>query len=221
MLHQQTSDKSSTLDSEPILLFLGMPQPLRPLLEISNDEWEDLCQACGGWEWIDGEARGKNRFGENVGLDRLKEALEANEWDGRIDDTQTDDDLENELGLGDRKLRDWEPELETDGAGMHDAILMHDNKDKADIESDMQVQELENMMLKMQAIKGLLAFMSLSLSMIAYVQYKSLLTLSRQPCRKRSYFARWGKKKARCQSSQRSYEIYVTCINLPAIARST
>ncbi|KAI4260618.1 MAG: hypothetical protein LQ352_000180 [Teloschistes flavicans] len=131
-----------------------MPQPLRPLLEISNDEWEDLCQACGGWEWIDGEARGKNRFGENVGLDRLKEALEANEWDGRIDDTQTDDDLENELGLGDRKLRDWEPELETDGAGMHDAILMHDNKDKADIESDMQVQELENMMLKMQAIKA-------------------------------------------------------------------
>ncbi|KAL9591002.1 MAG: hypothetical protein Q9203_000198 [Teloschistes exilis] len=152
--HQEKSNKYASLDNEPILLLLGMPQPLRPLLEISNDEWEDLCQACGGWEWIDGEARGKNEFGENVGLERLKEALEANEWDGGTDDTQIDDNLEDELGLGDGKLRDGEQELETDGVGMHDAILMQDTNDDAGSEGDVQIQELESMMLKMQAIKA-------------------------------------------------------------------
>ncbi|KAL8694465.1 MAG: hypothetical protein Q9218_000877 [Villophora microphyllina] len=152
--HRDTSNKYNALDSEPILLVLGMSQPLRPLLEISNDEWEDLCQDCGGWEWIDGEATGKNGFGENVGLERLKEALEANEWDSGIEDTDDKDDLENELGLGDIRFRDEQLELETDSTGMHEAILTHDQDGgQGDSEGDMQVQKLESMMLKMQALK--------------------------------------------------------------------
>lgn len=36
-----------------------MHQPLNPRLELSAEEWEDLCQECGGWEWIDGEVDGE------------------------------------------------------------------------------------------------------------------------------------------------------------------
>lgn len=32
-----------------------MHQPLNPCLELSTEEWEDLCRECGGWEWINGE----------------------------------------------------------------------------------------------------------------------------------------------------------------------
>lgn len=143
-----------------------MPQPLRPLLPITPEEWEDLCRECGGWEWIDGEATGKNEFGENVGRERLKEALEANEWDGggggifNANDIDTEE-LESELGL----LDDGSPtprgiiDVRSDFAGMHEAILGQSedvaNDDDPGGGGDIQVEELEGMMLKMQAIKGL------------------------------------------------------------------
>lgn len=38
---------------------MGMHQPLNPRLELSAEEWEDLCQECGSWEWIDGEVDGE------------------------------------------------------------------------------------------------------------------------------------------------------------------
>lgn len=30
-----------------------------PGLEVTNEEWENLCMDCGSWEWIDGELDGK------------------------------------------------------------------------------------------------------------------------------------------------------------------
>ncbi|KAL8735985.1 MAG: hypothetical protein Q9166_000547 [cf. Caloplaca sp. 2 TL-2023] len=132
-----------------------MPQPLRPLLEMSNDDWEDLCLDCGGWQWIDSEATGKNEFGENVGLERLKEALEANEWDGAGLDTDKID-FEAELGFREGDVSSDEIELEKDDVvGFREAILGGHEMDKEEnTEDDMQVEELESMMLKMQAIKG-------------------------------------------------------------------
>lgn len=149
------------MDTEPLLLVLGMPQPLRPLLSMSLDEWEDLCRECGGWEWIDSEAIGKNEFGEKVGMERLREALEAYEWDaGGAGGDLSADELETELGL--RGDDDAAPETiidtSSDFAGMHEAILHpgeDGNDNNADLgEEDIQVEELESMMLKMQAIKG-------------------------------------------------------------------
>lgn len=126
---------------------------------MSNDEWEDLCRDCGGWEWIDSEATGKNEFGENVGLGRLKEALEANEWDGSGGgggDVDADE-FEAELGLrgDDEGVTPAAIESGSDFAGMHEAILGHGGE--VDAEGDIQVEELESMMLKMQAIKGMSA----------------------------------------------------------------
>ncbi|KAI4261414.1 MAG: hypothetical protein L6R42_003390 [Xanthoria sp. 1 TBL-2021] len=153
--HQETaSDRYTTVDSEPLLLVVGMPQTLRPLLEMSNDEWEDLGLDCGGWQWIDSEAKGKNEFGEKLGLERLQEALEANEWDGN-DLSEDGIDLEKELGLQDHENTfDDDFGLERDDVvGFREAILGQDALEEEDTEGDAQVEELESMMLKMQAIK--------------------------------------------------------------------
>lgn len=155
--HQDTALDRATavVDNEPLLLVIGMPQPLRPLLDMSSDEWEDLGLDCGGWQWIDSEAKGKNEFGEKLGLERLQEALEANEWDGG-DFTADEVDLENELGLrrDDNTVDDIAVERD-DVVGIREAILGQDTLADEDDEGDAQVEELESMMLKMQAIKGL------------------------------------------------------------------
>ncbi|KAL8674995.1 MAG: hypothetical protein Q9168_000589 [Polycauliona sp. 1 TL-2023] len=162
--HQEAEETSyTTTDNDPLFLLIGMPQPLRPLLQMSNDEWEDLGLDCGGWQWIDSEANGKNEFGEKLGLDRLQEALEANEWDGGGDDFDMDAaGLEEEL-LGVRReghenVLDDDIELERDDlVGLREAILGAGDaseEGEEDNENDAQVEELESMMLKMQAIKG-------------------------------------------------------------------
>ncbi|KAL8970618.1 MAG: hypothetical protein Q9183_001432 [Haloplaca sp. 2 TL-2023] len=156
--HRETSNNYASIENDAILLAIGMPQPLRPLLELTTDEWEDVCHDSGGWEWIDSEATGKNDFGENVGLARLKEALEANEWDagGVVIDGTEAADLEAELGLG-NETSPTEPgiDLESDTTEMHEAILSHGPRNEGgDARSDSQVEELESMMFKLQAIKG-------------------------------------------------------------------
>ncbi|KAL8835626.1 MAG: hypothetical protein Q9170_003243 [Blastenia crenularia] len=156
--HRETSNKYATVDNEPLLLLVGTPQPLRPLLITTIDEWEGLCLDCGGWEWIDSEAKGKNEFGEKVGLERLRETLEANEWDGGSLDVEDDvNGFEIELGLrNDREecLIAKRMDVNIDPLDIHEAILRQD--EDAEVEDpgrDIQVEELESMMLKMQAIK--------------------------------------------------------------------
>ncbi|KAL8998280.1 MAG: hypothetical protein Q9169_002594 [Polycauliona sp. 2 TL-2023] len=163
--HQEETslDTYTPSDNEPLLLIIGMPQPLRPLLEMSNDGWEDLGLDCGGWQWIDSEAKGKNQFGEKLGLERLQEALEANVWDGGGGgDPEVDAaGLEDALGVREHEHALDDLELERDDlVGLREAILgAHDaseeEEEEEDAEDDAQVQELESMMLKMQAIKGL------------------------------------------------------------------
>ena len=53
------------MSNEPLLLCLGMHEYTTPRLEMPDEDWEDLCQESGGWEWIDGEAEGigMNDFG--------------------------------------------------------------------------------------------------------------------------------------------------------------
>lgn len=64
--HTSEAVDSYQLANEPLLLCLGVHQPTVPRLEISDEDWEDLCREAGGWEWIDGEAEGegkRNEFG--------------------------------------------------------------------------------------------------------------------------------------------------------------
>lgn len=71
--------------SEPLLLAVGTQQTLSPSLEVTNEEWENLCMDCGSWEWIDGELNGKvesngegkeerNEFGGESGISTQRAA---------------------------------------------------------------------------------------------------------------------------------------------------
>ena len=144
-----------------------MPQPLRPVLQLPIEQWEDLARECGGWEYIDAEATGTNEFGEKVGMDRLKEALEATEWEGG-DGGIEDEGLDEMLGLNEGEILNTEDlEVESDGPGIREAILGQSNGKEGDGQEkpsgnlegqEGQTEELEVIMLKMQAIKGMSLF---------------------------------------------------------------
>lgn len=90
-----------------------------------------------------------NEFGEKVGIVRLKEALEAHEWDAGGGDVDVDD-LEEELGVEDGFGAEA-AEVQREMVGLKMAVRREDEED----EGDEGVEELENMMLKMQAIKDM------------------------------------------------------------------
>lgn len=99
---------------------------------------------------------------ESMGVDRLKEALEANDWEGEDPEGSVDlndfgegvdSDAEGSLGFGiDRE------EMEEEMKGMKQAIYggtMADGEiDRDEIEQDEEVEKLQAMMLKMQAVRG-------------------------------------------------------------------
>lgn len=144
--------------------------------ESEREEWEDLCFEH-GFEYVDCSVKGgRNELGELQGLERVREALEANEWEGGA----LDGDVE---GVEAEFL--WNDEGE-DGFGafaggeMMDEALLRDEKNmergtqslKAGAEYDFdadgdadedaangdggaqQVEELERMMGRMIAVKG-------------------------------------------------------------------
>jgi hypothetical protein len=92
-----------------------------------------------------------------MGLVRLKEALEANDWEGG-DDFGEDINLEdlekdNENSEGSVGFGIDASEMEDEMTGMKRAIYGGGEvEDEAD--QDMEVERLQAMMLKMQAVKG-------------------------------------------------------------------
>ena len=97
-----------------------------------------------------------------MGLERLKEALEANDWEGgdhigediTLEDLDEDDDgAEGSIGFG------IDPdEMEEEMAGMKKAInaggLGLEEVDEDEADQDQEVEKLQAMMLKMQAVRG-------------------------------------------------------------------
>ena len=80
-IHGVLSNHTSSgyITNEPLLLAVGTQQTMSPNLQITNEEWENLCMDCGPWEWIDGELQGKvvsngegkkerNEFGGEFGM---------------------------------------------------------------------------------------------------------------------------------------------------------
>lgn len=95
-----------------------------------------------------------------MGVARLKEALETNDWEGgdnNGDDINPedfdDDEDEGSVGFGiDPK------ELEGEMVGMKQAIyggtMGEDEGGGGEAEGDLEVEQLQAMMLKMQAVRG-------------------------------------------------------------------
>ncbi|EME47866.1 hypothetical protein DOTSEDRAFT_69706 [Dothistroma septosporum NZE10] len=125
-----------------------------------EEENEDKCIQY-GFEFIDYAATGRTEYGEKVGFERLKEALEANEWTAREDDLELDDlgfDGDDDDGLG-GFARD-EAEMTAELFGMKAALNQDEDENDIDTEDFMspqrqkdQVDDLDRMMGKLLAIK--------------------------------------------------------------------
>ncbi|KAG9240171.1 hypothetical protein BJ878DRAFT_430866 [Calycina marina] len=150
-----------------VCLAIAMPQSIVPALEMGAEEWDDLCTKY-GFEFVDSEATGKNQYSgmmdilacENVGMQRLKEALEANDWEAGdeeledlgFDDFKGDGDGDDADSLG----FSIEPaDMEAEMFGMQQAIYSGtQGKGKTnDGEDDDDVEQLQTMMLKLQAAR--------------------------------------------------------------------
>ena len=108
-----------------------------------------------GFEFVDAEAKGKNDFGENTGLERLREALEANDWSAAVGDDEADEVLEG----FDAEEREMNSEL----WGLKASLLGIDNEvedGERSMEQDEanQVDGLEHLMSQALAIRGSYTF---------------------------------------------------------------
>lgn len=132
-------------------------QSITPYLDMSNDDWEDICQDH-GFEFIDFELAGKNEYKESQGVARLREALEANDWNADDPDLDDFDPIIDDFGEDDEASLgfDIDPkEMEEEMKGMKEAIYgagLSMNEEGGD--HDEEVEKLQAMMMKMQAVRG-------------------------------------------------------------------
>lgn len=135
-----------------VCIAVAMPQSNTPHLQKSNEEWEELCMQF-GFEYVDFETKGRNEFGEVVGLERLREALESNEWDGGgLDDIVLgdDDDDNDNTGGG---FTSEAAEAEHEFLDLKRALIEDPEADNRF--QDNEVEKLQEVMSKMHAIKGM------------------------------------------------------------------
>ena len=174
-------------------LALGTKQSTITSLKLSeNDEWEDFCQSQ-SFEYIDAEATGRNEFGEPVGMERLREALETTDWEGEDpefgfgeDEFEGDDDF----GDGWEGLAGEQAEMNVELLGMKTAL---NGQEFSERDEEEQVEELGRMMSRLMAIKGA-HFRAEILT--------SLMLLNRHDFR----HARGGEKEVCGESGQRLHE---------------
>ncbi|KEQ75112.1 hypothetical protein M436DRAFT_42450 [Aureobasidium namibiae CBS 147.97] len=105
---------------------------------------EELCLDL-GFEYVHIEATGKNEYGEKLGLERAKEALEANEWSA----SSLEDDDEDGIG----GLDDEQAQMNAELWGLKASLLDPDNEGDEDEGSALQIEGMEQMMSQLMAIK--------------------------------------------------------------------
>ncbi|KAK5167658.1 uncharacterized protein LTR77_007357 [Saxophila tyrrhenica] len=159
---QEVSEEHAGYGADTVMLAAAMPAANGTALTAEQDEWDDTCMQY-GFEFINYGAKGKNEFGENVGLDRLREALEANEWAATAGSDDGELDLDA-LGLDDGDEDDFrgfardEAEMTAELFGMKSALAGHDfEPDAEDFAPPTQqaedVETLDRLMGKLLAVK--------------------------------------------------------------------
>jgi hypothetical protein len=159
---QQITEEHAGYGADTVTLAVAMPDKAGANhgLEEKRDEWDDVCLQY-GFEFIDYAAHGKNEFGENTGFDRVKEALEANEWAATPSPDEDELDIED-LDFDDEDdihgfARD-EAEMTAELFGMK-AALAGDSfePDAEDLippnQQESQVENLDRLMGKLLAVK--------------------------------------------------------------------
>lgn len=145
---QDAIERACGYSSDAVCLAVAMPQSTTPYMDMSHDEWDEICMEH-GFEFVDGEAKGRNEYGEPVGVERIVDALKAHDWDGGEGDFDFDEDMGDYAESFDAE----EAEMGMELFGMKSALHGANEEDEA-----AQVEELENMMRRMQAIKGMYHF---------------------------------------------------------------
>jgi septum formation inhibitor-activating ATPase MinD len=108
---------------------------------------EELCLDF-GFEYIHIDATGKNEYGEKLGLERAKEALEANEWSA----SSLEDDDEDGIG----GMDDEQAQMNSELWGLKASLLDPDNEGDEDEGSALQIEGMEQMMSQLMAVKGMI-----------------------------------------------------------------
>ncbi|KAL1304220.1 hypothetical protein AAFC00_000640 [Neodothiora populina] len=108
---------------------------------------ESLEEECmeHSFEYIHADATGKNEFGELQGIERAKEALQANDWNPQSSDTDEDD----ALGDIDTEKAQFNSEL----WGLKASLLDPDIDDEAHGDEEFQILDMEHMMSQLLAIR--------------------------------------------------------------------
>ncbi|KAH7113899.1 hypothetical protein B0J11DRAFT_445685 [Dendryphion nanum] len=138
-------ERACGFGGDAICLAVAMPQTTTPFLDKGSEEWEEICMDY-GFEFVDSEAKGKNEFGEEMGVKRVEDALKAHDWEGGGGDADLNFD-DDEFGEG---LDAEEAEMGVEMFGLKAAV---NGIDEDENEEEAQVEELESMMRKMIAIK--------------------------------------------------------------------
>jgi alpha- and gamma-adaptin-binding protein p34 len=160
---QDISEVHAGYGSETVMLAVAIPseKTKSPLSDEQRDRLDDLSVQY-GFELVDFVAEGKNGFGEKLGLDRLREALEANEWTDAAD--VDDDELDTEIERfedDDDDLESFardEAEMTAELFGMKAALVGSDFEPDADDiwtprSQATQVADLDRMMSKLLTVK--------------------------------------------------------------------
>lgn len=125
----------------------------------SQEDWEDVCMQY-GFEYINYSAQGANEYGEKVGFERLKEALESNEWTATAGEDDLDlDDLDFDVDDDISGFGREEAEMTAELFGMKAALTGNEDYEP-EAEASMpstqqaaQVDDLDRMMGKLLAVK--------------------------------------------------------------------
>lgn len=117
------------------------------------DAAEDACLLHGFEyvEYLDGRRGVRNDYGEPSGVDRVLEALEANDWSGGGDLGLSDEEEEE----GEDGLKPIGDEIEREMFGLRSAIYANQEGEGDDIDEEKEVEKLEAAMAKMMMLKGM------------------------------------------------------------------
>ena len=158
---QEISEEHGSYGGDALMLAVALPSSTSTAGKerMDQEEWEDMCLPY-GFEYVDFSAHGTNEFGEEVGFERLKEALEANEWadDGASDSELNLEDLNlNAEDDGNDFSRD-EAEMTAEIFGMKAALAGDDfEPEGTDFlnpkQQENQVDDLDRLMSRLLAVK--------------------------------------------------------------------
>ncbi len=155
---QEVAEEHIGYTTDTVMLAVAVPDIRKDvsLDHVDHSDWEDLCIEH-GFEYIDYAGKGMNEFREKTGFERLKEALEANEWAATGDD-EDDLDLDRlDFENGNDFARD-EAEMTAELFGMKAALMDIELEPDADdimpqTDEAKEVDSLERLMGKLLAVK--------------------------------------------------------------------